>query len=221
MILGCYCRVLLVTVSSLMVSAGPTGDRGWFGHAGAGAGRAGVDGAAVGLTFVLGVGGVLGRGRAGVPGSGRLPGLYPAADRAGARLTGRSWRRRRARAAEPPGAGAWPWRGCWTRGWVSFRSPGGAAELAVLEDWCGDGQAGAVRLVCGGGGAGKTRGWRWLWPAWMTARGWRCTWVAEGRGAGRGGAAAGGRVGRGCCWWWIMRRRVPGLDVLPDGGRAR
>jgi polynucleotide 5'-kinase involved in rRNA processing len=59
---------------------------------------------------------------------------------------------------------------------------GRAGELAALEDWCGDGQAGAVRLVCGGGGSGKTRLALEL-TARMTARGRRCGWI-PGRSSG-------------------------------------
>jgi hypothetical protein len=56
---------------------------------------------------------------------------------------------------------------------------GRAAEFAALEGWCLDGRGGLVRLVTGGGGAGKTRLALEL-CARMLGRGWRCAWVDEG-----------------------------------------
>ena len=56
---------------------------------------------------------------------------------------------------------------------------GRAAELAALEGWCLDGGAGLVRLVTGGGGAGKTRLALELMGR-MRVRGWVCAQVAEG-----------------------------------------
>ena len=56
---------------------------------------------------------------------------------------------------------------------------GRAAELEVLQAWCRDGRAGLVRLVTGGGGAGKTRLALELCGR-MASQRWRCVWVEEG-----------------------------------------
>jgi tetratricopeptide (TPR) repeat protein len=56
---------------------------------------------------------------------------------------------------------------------------GRSGELAALEGWCLAGDGGLVRLVTGGGGAGKTRLALEL-CARMSVRGWRCAWVDEG-----------------------------------------
>ena len=60
---------------------------------------------------------------------------------------------------------------------------GRADELAALEGWCLAGDGGLVRLVTGGGGAGKTRLALELCRR-MAGRGWRCAWVDEGAEGG-------------------------------------
>jgi hypothetical protein len=57
---------------------------------------------------------------------------------------------------------------------------GRTAELADLVEWCLDEDAGPVRLVTGGGGAGKTRLSAEL-RRQMEAQGWRCASVGTGR----------------------------------------
>ena len=54
---------------------------------------------------------------------------------------------------------------------------GRTGELAALQEWCGG--AGLVRLVTGGGGAGKTRLALELCGQ-MAGRGWRCVFADEG-----------------------------------------
>ena len=56
---------------------------------------------------------------------------------------------------------------------------GRAGELEALEGWCLAPQGGLVRLMTGGGGAGKTRLALELRTR-MTGRGWRCVAVDEG-----------------------------------------
>ena len=80
---------------------------------------------------------------------------------------------------------------------------GRAAELEVLQAWCRDGRAGLVRLVTGGGGAGRhalrwncAGGWR---RSAGGAFGWRrapsVMWSGWAAGGCTGGAAAaGGRL---------------------------
>lgn len=56
---------------------------------------------------------------------------------------------------------------------------GRQAELATLLAWCLDRSAGPVRLVSGGGGAGKTRLALELGRE-LTTTGWRCEWLRTG-----------------------------------------
>jgi hypothetical protein len=56
---------------------------------------------------------------------------------------------------------------------------GRSVELAELERWCLAGEGGLVRLVTGGGGAGKTRLALRLCER-MAGLGWRCIHVDEG-----------------------------------------
>jgi hypothetical protein len=56
---------------------------------------------------------------------------------------------------------------------------GRGSELEALEEWCLTGSAGLLRLVTGGGGAGKTRLALELRTR-MTDRGWWCVLVDEG-----------------------------------------
>jgi tetratricopeptide (TPR) repeat protein len=57
---------------------------------------------------------------------------------------------------------------------------GRMAELAALREWCTDDEAGAVRLVVGGGGAGKTRLALELKRRLGDAGGWRCADIDAG-----------------------------------------
>jgi tetratricopeptide (TPR) repeat protein len=57
---------------------------------------------------------------------------------------------------------------------------GRTAELAALRKWCTDDDAGAVRLVVGGGGAGKTRLALELKRRLGDAGGWRCADIDAG-----------------------------------------
>jgi tetratricopeptide (TPR) repeat protein len=73
---------------------------------------------------------------------------------------------------------------------------GRMAELAALERWCTDDDAGAVRLVVGGGGAGKTRLALELKHRLDETGGWRCADIDAGTEASALGterAAAGRR----------------------------
>ena len=68
---------------------------------------------------------------------------------------------------------------CWSPGWGWCRSPGAWRSLRCWRRGAWTGGAGLVRLVTGGGGAGKTRLALELCRR-MGGRGWRCAQAGEG-----------------------------------------
>ena len=102
---------------------------------------------------------------------------------------------------------------------------GRTAELGALEAWCLDERAGRVRLVSGGGGAGKTRLALELGSR-MAGRGWRCVQVQEGREPDVVGLERAAAAGARLLLIVDYAEARPGLDGLlvaaaRDAGRVR